>query len=59
MAMSDYRQQQEMEQERMAHNLECLKRIQEAGLDDVALEVAREFGLSREWERFSTERKVA
>ena len=47
----DYRQQAELEAERMAHNLEALKRIEQAGLPDVARDLAGELGLSDEFKR--------
>ena len=43
--------QQELEAERMAHNLEALKRIERAGLPDVARDLAGELGLSDEFKR--------
>jgi hypothetical protein len=47
--MDSYRQQQELEAERMQHNLACLERIEKAGLPDVAKELAAELGLSKEF----------
>ena len=49
---ADFRQQQELEEERMAHNLQCLERIQRAGLPDVARDVAAELGMSEEFRKF-------
>lgn len=52
----DFRQQQELEEERMVHNLEALRRIEKAGLPDVARDLAAELGLSKE---FINERRAA
>jgi len=48
---ADYRQMQEAEEERMAHNLAALERIQRAGLPEVARDLARELGLSRQFQQ--------
>ena len=49
--MSDYRQQQEVEEERMAHNLAALDRIVRAGLPEVAQELAAELGLKDQFNK--------
>ena len=49
MTDADYRQQQECEEARMAHNLAALKRIAKAGLPEVALELAAELGLKDQY----------
>lgn len=56
--MSNERWQQEAEEERMAHNLDALKRIMKAGLPDVAKELAAELGLSKEFQRVNERRVV-
>ena len=47
---ADWQQQAELEQEHMAHNLEALKRIEQAGLPDVARDLAGELGLTNEYQ---------
>lgn len=54
--MSDF-QQQQAEEERMAHNLQALERIEKAGLKEVARDLAAELGLSKEFKQ-QTERRV-
>lgn len=49
-------QQKQLEEERMAHNLEALKRIEEAGLSKVARDLAAELGLSKEFKNFNERR---
>lgn len=49
--MADWRQQQELEEERMAHNLEALKRIEEHGLPEVARDLAAELGISKQYQQ--------
>jgi hypothetical protein len=46
---ADFRQQQEAEEERMAHNLAALERIARAGLPEVAEELAAELGLKDQY----------
>ena len=46
---SDQRQQQADEERRMAHNLEALKRIDDAGLRQIAQDLALELGLLKEF----------
>ena len=46
---SDQRQQQADEEQRMAHNLEALKRIDDAGLRQIAQDLALELGLLKEF----------
>lgn len=53
----DYRQQQEVEEERMEHNLRALERIQRAGMPEVARDLARELGLSQQFQQI--ERRAA
>ena len=54
----DFRQMQELEEERMEHNLQALKRIERAGLPDVARDLAGELGLTKEFNQ-QHERRVA
>jgi len=42
---ADFRQQQEDDEARMAHNLAALERIARAGLPEIAQELAAELGL--------------
>lgn len=49
--MSDERQQQELEEERMASELDALRRIEAAGLHDVAMFLAADLGLTKEFQR--------
>jgi len=46
---ADFRQQQEAEEERMAHHLAALERIVRAGLPEVAEELAAELGLKDQY----------
>lgn len=46
---ADFRQQQELEEERMAHNLNALERIVQAGLPDVAMDLASELGIREQF----------
>ena len=53
---ADYRQQQEDDEARMAHNLAALERIARAGLPEVAQELAAELGLKDQFQL--TERRI-
>lgn len=55
---ADFRQQEELERERMEHNLQALKRIEHAGLPDIARDLASELGLTKEFNQ-QNERMVA
>ena len=46
---ADYRQQQEDDEARMAHNLAALERIARAGLPEIADDLAAELGIKPEW----------
>jgi len=46
---ADFRQQQEAEEERLAHNLAALERIARAGLPEIAEELAAELGLKDQY----------
>ena len=45
----DQQQQRQDDEERMQHNLEALKRIEEAGLHKIARDLACELGLVKEF----------
>ena len=46
---ADFRQAQELEEERLVHNLAALERIARAGLPEVAEELAAELGLKDQY----------
>ncbi len=57
LTMADYRQQQELEEERLAHQLSLLDRIIDR---DLAAELASELGVSKEWQqKLDADRKAA
>lgn len=56
--MSDYRQAQELQEQREAEILSALLRVKERCGDEIALSLAANFGLSNEYRQF-TERRAA
>lgn len=52
----DQEQQRQDDEERMAHNLAALNRIKEAGLPEVARDLASELGVSKEFNQKETYR---
>lgn len=51
MSDADFRQMQEAEEERMAHNLAALERLEKVGQAEAAKYFASELGLSNEFNR--------